>query len=248
MSSNPIPTHSGPDFHVRSFLHQAFEARSQRGEAFDVNNWSGWAPAEVAGVIRALAHDFLDAHGKGWDWLSAAFQAEFMMAATYHEVAFDAGISPAPPMHVNFFDPDMGEGVEVLMEPPSKMKMDPLPGAEPPRVNTNTVRSRSRLIVAPPGHCLEVSDASLKAGADQLAEFFQSHSRLSLIMMGSCLTIWKGLQVSHTARAGIIFRGIRNTVRSEVPEGEMRLVYSRTGPHMIDASQQDPDGSTLFLV
>lgn len=127
--------------------------------------------------------------------------------------------------------------------------MDPIPGAtvnESPTI-TRTVRSRSRLIVPPPGDCLKVSDESLKAGADQLAEFFQSHSRLSLIMMGSCLTIWKGLQVAHTARAGVIFRGIRNSVCPEIPEGEMRLVYGRTGPHMIEASQEDPDGAAIFL-
>ena len=250
MSSNPVPTHPGPDFHVRSFLHQAFESHAQKGSVFDLNDWSKWSEAEVAGVIRALSHDFLDAHGKGYDWLEAALQAEFVMAGTYHEVAHDAGLSPAPPMNVNFFDPEMGEGIEILMEPPSRMKMDPIPGATIPATpaNPNTVRSRSRLLVAPPGNCLEVSDGSLKSGAEQLAEFFVSHSRLSLIMMGACLTIWKGLQVAHTARAGIIFRGIRNTVRPEIPEGEMRLVYARTGPHMIEASQEDPDGASLFLV
>lgn len=245
--SNPVPIQDGPDYHVRKFLHDAFDRHAAQGKAFDPDDWTHWSEEEVAGTIRALAQDYLAGPGKGYDWMLASQRAELVIAATYHEVAHRAGLSPAPRMYINFFDPFMGEGLEVEMSPPSGLVMDPIPGSAPAPAPTNSQRSRAQLTVEPPEDCLEAVDKALWTGANQLSEFFQTHSRLPLIMMGGMLTLWKALQVAHTPRAGIIFRGLRNPERPEVPEGEMRLVYARSGDHVMAAVNMDPDGANLLL-
>ena len=246
-TTNPISISPGPDLHIRTFLHSAFARNASAGRAFDLDNWSGWTKKEVAQAIRALAKDYLDQHGASYDWLAASFQAEVVMAATFHVVAHEAGIVPAPRMYLNFFDPDMGEGFELIMEPPLELKVDPLPGMPVPAANTQSQRVRARLQVAPPGDCLNASDECLWTGVNQLRDFFETHSRLPLIMMGACLTVWKGFQVSHHVRGGAHFRGIKNTSKPHIPEGEMRLVTSRTGQHLMDAVDADPDGAAFML-
>ncbi len=244
---NPISLDPGPDMNIRQFLHAAFERNARAGRVFDVNSWAKWTQTEVTGAIRALAQDYLAQHGAGHDWVSASFQAEVVLAATYHVVAYEAGIQPAPRMYLNFFDERMKEGFEFVMEPPLELKVDPLPGTPPPPKNDQSQRVRARLMVAPPRDCLKATDECLWTGVNQLREFFQTQSRLPLIMMAACLVVWKGFQVSHQIRGASILRGIRNTDKPLIPEGEMRLVMSRLGDHIEKGISEDPESATILL-
>lgn len=247
-SSNPISISPGPDLHIRTFLHRAFARHAQKGHSFDLDNWSKWSKQEVAQSIRALARDYLEMHGSGHDWVTASFQAEIVMAATYHVVAYEADIQPAPRMHLNFFDSSMGEGFELVMEPPLELKVDPIPGAPAAQDQKDqSHRVRAKMMIQPTGNCLDASDECLWTGANQLRDFFETHSRLPLVMMGACLTVWKGFQVSHLIRGGAIYRGIRNMDKPDIPAGEMRLVYSRTGQHLVDAVEADPESAAFLL-
>lgn len=243
---NPISLDAGPDLNVRTFLHDWFE-QNRETAGFSLEDWKDWPDSAVAGVVRALALDYLEGHGSGFDWVTASYQAEFFLAGTYHEVAFDAAIDPAPRLTLNFYDPYLREGLELQMEPPSDIAMDPVPGLPAPPSPTESRRARSPLMVPPAGNAQQAVDQALVTGARQLSEFFQVTNRLPLQFMGAALTLWRGLQASHHIRGGAVYRGIRNPSRPVVPEGSMRLVYARTGDHIMAAVAANPAEASLFL-
>lgn len=243
---NPINLDPGVDLNIRTHLHGVFEAHKHE-PGFSLDNWKTWTEIEQAAAIRELAKDYLEAHGRGFDWVSAGQQAEFVLAGTFHEVAFRAGIQPAPSLYLNFFDPFIGEGLELRMEPPSDISMDPIPGAPVAVSSDESRRSRAVLMVAPPGDALKAVDQALLTGLNQLSEFFQATHQLPLIFMGAALTIWKGLQVSHHVRAGAVFRGIHNPNDPQVPNGSMQILYARSSPQLIDIVNANPVDATLLL-
>lgn len=245
-SPNPISLDPGVDLNVRTYLHGLFEAhRNEPG--FTLDDWKGWTEAEQAGAIRALAQDYLEGPGQGFDWIAAAEQAEFVLAATYYEVAHAAQLNPAPRLYLNFFDPFIGEGLELSMEPPSDIAMDPVPGAPAPTASNESRRARAVLMVAPSGDALKAVDLALVTGLRQLSDFFQATHRLPLMFMGAALTIWKALQVSHHVRAGAIFREITNPEIPSQPPGSMRIVYARSSPRVMDVVTANPVEATLYL-
>lgn len=243
--SNPISLANGPDQHIRTFLHGLFE-RNRSNAAFSLEDWGAWEGEDVAGAIRALANDYLATHGAGFDWVTAGHEAEFVLAAVFHEVAHSAGIVPAPRLYLNFFDPFMGEGFELEAVPPSDIVMDPLPGA-PVASTSDSQRVRALLMVPPGGDATKAASPALVAGARQLSEFFEVTNRLPLMFMGAALTMWRGLQASHHVRAASIYREIRNTDRPEIPVGSMRLLYARTGDKVMAAAQANPQDINLFI-
>lgn len=243
---NPISLDPGIDLNIRTHLHGVFEAHKNE-PGFSLDNWTTWTEAEQAGAIRALANDYLEAHGRGFDWVTAGQQAEFVLAGTFHEVAFRSGVQPAPPLNLNFFDPFMGEGLELRMEPPSDIPMDPVPGSPVALAPQESQRARAVLMVAPPGDALKAVDKALTTGLTQMSEFFQATHQLPLIFMGAALTIWKAMQMSHHVRAGAVFRGIRNPNDPTVPEGSMRVLYARSSPQLLEIINANPAESTLFL-
>lgn len=244
--NNPISLEPGVDLNIRTYLHGLFEAHHSE-PGFTLDDWKGWSDAEQAGAIRALAQDYLEGAGGGFDWVSAGQQAEFMLAATYHEVAYSVGIQPPPRLYLNFFDPFIGEGFELQMEAPSDIPMDPVPGAPVAEAPTDSRRARAVLMIPPSGDALKAVDMALVTGLRQFSEFFTATHRLPLMFMGAALTLWKALQVSHHVRAGAVFRGITNPQMPSLPEGSMRIVYARSGPRIVDVVAANPADSTLYL-
>lgn len=245
-ASNPMSLEPGVDLHTRTFLHNLFEAH-RNTPGFNLDDWKDWTEAEQAGVIRALAQDYLDGHGRGHDWVSAGYQAEFVLASTYYEIAHNAQLSPAPVLNLNFYDPYMEEGFELQLAPPSDIAMDPVPGMAPAAGPLNSQRARAPLMLAPAGNCLEAVDLALVTGLRQLSEFFQATHRLPLMFMGAALTLWKSLQVSHHVRAGALFREITNPNLPTMPSGDMRILYARAGDHVRQAVDANPVEANLFL-
>jgi hypothetical protein len=245
--NNPIPTTPGPDFHVRQYLHGRFNFHAKSGRIFNPDVWTDWSEEEIAEVVRCVAKDFLDAEGAGYDWLSAAERAEFLIAGLYNEVASDSGNWPAPLMRVNFYDPFFEEGIELDMGPPLDIEMDPIPGVEAPPAPTDSVRSQASLRLRPTGNAMLAADKALVEGVKQLSAFFDNQGRLPLIMTGGILTLWKGLQVSHQVRAGAIWRGIHNPGKPEVRMGDMQVLYGRSSARIHEAARENPDAAQLFL-
>lgn len=245
--ANPIPVFPGPDFHVRQFLHDTFDRYAARGVLFNPDMWSEWTDAEIAEVVRCAARDYLATEGNGFDWVSAATRAEFVIAGTYNEVASDSNNWPAPFMSINFYDPFFEEGLELQMGPPSDIEMDPIPGMEAIPVPTNSMRSSATLRMPPTGDAMAAADGALVEGVRQLGRFFENNGPLPLKMMGSMLTLWRGLQASHHVRAGAVYRGIHNPDRAEVRTGEMKLVYTRSSPRITAVLKDNPEEANLFL-
>ena len=244
-SPNPLSLSNGPDQHIRSFLHGLFE-RSRANPSFSLDDWGAWESEDVAGAIRALSKDYLETHGSGFDWVTAGHEAEFVLTSTFHEVAHASGIVPAPRLYLNFFDPFMGEGFEMETMPVSDIPMDPVPGSTMTNP-TDSERARSPLMVQPAGDATAAASPALVAGARQLAEFFETTNRLPLMFMGAALTMWRGLQASHHVRAGSVYRQITNPNKPDLPAGDMRIVYARTGDRVMAAAQANPNEVSLFL-
>lgn len=244
---NPISVEPGPDANIRRFLHDRFEFHRSLGSFFDVNDWSKWTETEIADAVKVLSLDYLEGPGQGFDWVSAGYQAEFIMAVTFHQVACRANLFPAPRFYLNFFDPFMNEGLEVEMVNPTDTAMDPLPGMPQTLPPTESRRARAPLMVPPPKDAGLAADGALVEGVKQLSKFFVTTSNLPLLMMGAALTLWRSLQVSHQIRGGAVFRGIQDSAAPEIPVGAMRITYARTGAHVDAAVLGYPTESTLFL-
>lgn len=248
ITGNPIPVTPGADYHVRQYLHGRFDVHAQQGKLFNPDVWSDWSEEEIAEVVRCVARDFLESEGQGFDWVSAATRAEFVIAGLYNEVASDSNNWPAPLMSVNFYDPFFEEGLELRMGPPLDIQMDPLPGMEDLPAPSESSRAQAPLRLSPTGDAMTASDKTLVTGVQQLATFFENEGRLPLIMIGGMLTLWRGLQASHHVRAGAIYRGIHNPGRPEVRTGEMKIEYARSSPRIHEAAAANPDNAVLFLV
>lgn len=245
---NPFEINPGPDLNIRTYMHDLFEAYRAQGEVLETLDWRKWKESEAAGAVRAIAQDFLEAHGRGFDWVSAAYGAEFVMAATLHDLAHRAGLSPAPRFYLNFYDPFMREGLEIEMMPPAVgVAMDPLPGQAAAPKNDESQRARAQLMVAPAGDALKVVDQALITGLTQVSTFFENFGQLPLVFMGASLAMWKGLQASHHVRAGTIYRGIKNPEDPSLPIGDMRIVYVRSGEVVKAAIDAEPSKVDFFL-
>ena len=242
----PVSTLEGPDRFVRQFLQQTSVRRGQSAR-FDPENWEGWSEAEVAGCVRALAWDFLEGAGRGFDWIEASHRAEFVLAAHYYNAIRTAEIDPAPPWCINFYDPFAGEGIEVEIKPPSGLLADPLPGTPVPKAVLESRRARATLMVPPAFNALAAADTALWTGVKGVSDFFQTTGRLPLIATGAALVMWKALQASHQVRAGSVYRGIREPSRLDWAPGEMRVAYARSGDHIVAAVSASPAEATVFL-
>ncbi len=249
IAANPVPIEPGPDLHVRKFLHATFDAHAQKGRLFNINDWSDWSEAEIAEVVRCVARDYLDGNGNGFDWVSAAERAEFVMAGVYNEVASESGNWPAPVMMVNFYDPFIGEGIELQMGPPLDIEMDPIPGMAPvdPDAVVASSRAQAPLRLSPPGDAMKAVDGALVEGVNQLGTFFANKGRLPLMMVGAMLTLWRGLQASHHVRGGAVYRDIHDPSRPELQRGDMQILFSRSSERINGVIAANPEEATLFL-
>lgn len=243
--SNPFSPAPGPELNVRTHLHGLFEANVNK-PGWSPDFWDAWTDQEVADTIRAVARDYQADHGRGFDVMSAAAHAEFVFSSLYNDLTLGAS-DDLPPLVVNFYDPIVDEGFELVASRPSTVRLSPVPGAAPTPVNENSARARASMDLPPAFDAHFSHPAALLQGAVGISEYIGAKNRFPLQMMGACLAMWRGLQVSHTVRAGAIYRGIHDPKQPDRPKGDVRLVYGRGGDYVLRALEADPAGGQFFL-
>jgi len=245
ITGNPFTKAPGQDVNIRSFMFDLYE-RSKDEAGFNLDDVRTWKQEDSKAAVLALAQDYLITHGNGFDWASAAEKAEMFCAGMYHELVYRANLPTTPQLHINFYDGFKDEGFELVLNRPMASLMDPLPGMNMDDQSVSR-RRRASLLVAPSFDALTVHEKALEQSFSQIGQFFDNHGRLALQFTAAFIVLWKGLQVCHVVRSGAVYRGIRNTEIPDMPSGDMRLVFARTGERITQLSKQDPDSLVLSL-
>lgn len=239
---NPYQINDPKHKNVDKYLHDLFEKKMDDGVlSFQPFDWTNWSQAEIAGAVREKVKDFYESEGRGFDWISAAAEAERIIACHFYSLVVAANLSQEPLMSINFMEPSFGEGLifsmmrDTTMDEISTLKeLDPIPGVlqfpiKEKEVNTRSVRGVANLMLGPTEDALTISDRAIYEGVSQVGKFYSQNDLNAILYMAAFLTMWKSLQVAHRVRAEAIYRNIHNPNDSTFPVGKVRMTYHRGG-------------------
>lgn len=254
MTDNEQSSSAGnQDRHINAFLQKL----RQRLPGWDGSTWEDWVPPERAEAVRAIVQDYVDNHGSGHDWQEAARHAEFVLAASYNDIASvifaDEPPSRAQDMHLRISPANQDEAFEILISRPMEHLIPPVPamggiGHAPQEALTSL--SAQAIGRAPARFdATKIPDEPILQALDDMEKYINSKDRIALMIVAAMIVCWRGCQVSQTVQGGVVYRDITNPANPQQKPGDSRVLYARIGPRMNQAlSTQGPMANVVLMV
>lgn len=254
MTTNPFSSNIDvKNKNINQYLFNLYESKIKQDPSFDPYNWTNWSMKEIADAVKAVAQDFYDVDGQGYDWISAAAEAERFIACDFYSLVVSANMSQEPLMKINFMDPAYGEGFifEMIREQKKELKgLDPLPGVVVPFPQPESKVSRrgyAALTIGPAFNALLADDRAIIEAVNQVGTFYSQKDGRAIRYAGAFLTMWKALQVGHKVRAAAVYRNIHNPQDANFPIGAVEMTYHRGGPFTEDAIKDNVSQMSVDL-
>lgn len=241
--------------HIQAFLMNL----RQRLPDWDGQSWQDWAPQEAAAAVRAIALDYLDAHGSGHDWQEAGNKAEFMIAATFNDIVHAMFEGEAPSHQHDLYlrlapgGSEQDEAFEVLLSQPTEHLLPPIPALGGlglvPKEELATSLHQAQARAPARFNALEVNDETILQTLDQIAVYINGKDRIALMLTAAMLTRWRGCQVSQVIQGGGVYRQIYSPRHPNRALTDVRIIYARVGNRINQVlGSHGPMGNVVILL